>query len=572
MLIYTYNGGGFGNAVFGEYAAILFAILFNGEVVNITEKKEIENFRNDCIHVDDAYYMLIVNAKIDNNEVIIDTTKNYFLVGYYQHDTYYVKYKKEIVNYIENHPNKMIFAAHYPKPYKTIDIVQINTEKKYDITIHIRLGDFVGLAWTMHPDSLVDVIDSLNITTYQTVCIIIKQPIKEIEEKYLAYIHSFIPNAVLEFNENPITDYNIMRNAKTLVCSCSTLSWIASFMGCENQLVYFPNYQSRWNHELYRKPHELMVYYDFQRCSEIDLWNKIGQVNYKKKILLVNGNIHHKNLYALNHYNKLEIDRVDEINDLTTIDLSKYDAVYSPCKPVVVNDYPTVSFIFGPHFSIFPEEKDMEKIAGKNSIYIQPSLWAMNAWKNMDGCKDHSFDSIPWGVDVDKFQARTERNEVFIYFKSRIPEELQVVENELKKRGITYRNFDYKHRYSEDEYRQYLSKCKYGIWVDAHESQGFALQEALASDVPLLVWNIHSMNQEYGSSYPSIPATTIPYWDERCGEYFYKQDEFIETLDRIIQKEENNLYKPREFIMENLAMEVCENKFIKLIQSQKQKI
>ena len=80
------------------------------------------------------------------------------------------------------------------------------------------------------------------------------------------------------------------------------------------------------------------------------------------------------------------------------------------------------------------------------------------------------------------------------------------------------------------------------------------------------------MNQEYGSSYPSIPATTIPYWDERCGEYFYKQDEFIETLDRIIQKEENNLYKPREFIMENLAMEVCENKFIKLIQSQKQKI
>lgn len=566
MFIYSYNGGGFGNAVFSELAAILFAILFNGEVVNISEKKEIENFRQKCIDVDDAYFMKIVNAKIDENQVIIDTTQNYFLVGYYQHDTYYIKYKNEILNYIEKHPDKIIFAAHYNKPYKTIDILQINTEKKYDIAIHIRLGDFIGLAWTMHPDSLVDIIHALEITNDQTVCIIIKQPIKELEEKYLAYIHSFIPNAILEFNENPITDYNIMRNAKTLVCSCSTLSWIASFMGCENQLVYFPNYQSRWNHELYRKPHDLVVYYDFRRCSEIDLWNKIGQVNYKKKVLLINGNIHHKNLHAFNHYNKLEIDC---INDLKNIDLSKYDVVYSPCKPVVVNDYPMTSFIFGPHFSVFPDEKDMQDIQGNNSIYIQPSLWAMEVWKNANCCKNNNFDFIPWGVDTDKFQIRTDRKEVFIYFKSRIPEELYYVENELKNRNITYRIFDYKHRYTEDEYKQYLNNCKYGIWIDAHESQGFALQEALACNVPLLVWNIHSMNQEYRSNYPDIPATTIPYWDERCGEYFYKEEEFIETLDRFIKKEEENQYKPREYIMENLSMDVCQNRFIKLIQSQK---
>jgi glycosyltransferase involved in cell wall biosynthesis len=400
----------------------------------------------------------------------------------------------------------------------------------------------------------------LNITKDQSICIIIKQPIKELEEKYLAYIHSFIPNAVLEFNENPITDYNIMRNAKTLVCSCSTLSWIASFMGCENQLVYFPNYQSRWNHELFRRPHELIVYYDFRRCSEIDLWNKIGKVNYKKKILLVNGNIHHKNLHALNHYKKLEIDRVDDINNL---DLSKYDAVYSPCKPVCVKDYPEVSFLFGPHFSVFPDEKDMEKIIGKNSIYIQPSLWAMNAWKNMDCCKDHSFDYIPWGVDTDKFQSRTERNEVFIYFKSRIPDELQLVENELKKRGIAYRNFDYKHRYSEEDYKHYLSKCKYGIWVDAHESQGFALQEALACNVPLLVWNVTSMSQEAGSNFPDINAKTNPYWDDRCGEDFANIEEISEKFNKLIQN--INSYKPREYILENLSIEKCSEKFINLV-------
>ena len=47
----------------------------------------------------------------------------------------------------------------------------------------------------------------------------------------------------------------------------------------------------------------------------------------------------------------------------------------------------------------------------------------------------------------------------------------------------------------------YLQNSKYGIWLDAHESQGFALQEALSCNVPLLVWNISSMNQEYNSTY-----------------------------------------------------------------------
>ena len=58
-------------------------------------------------------------------------------------------------------------------------------------------------------------------------------------------------------------------------------------------------------------------------------------------------------------------------------------------------------------------------------------------------------------------------------------------------------NDSYINKYNETDYINYLKECKYGIWVDAHESQGFALEEALSLDVPLLVWNIKSLNQEY---------------------------------------------------------------------------
>jgi hypothetical protein len=277
MKIYSYNGSGFGNAVFSQYAAILFAILFDAEIVNIEDKSKIQEYYDTYTHVDDAYFMDIVNAKIERNETIIDINQNYFLIGYYQHDSYFVKYKKEIIEYIERNPSQMIFASHYSKPYQLIDIIEKKDVKEYDVVIHIRLGDFIKLAWTMDPNSLIDVIETLD--KKESICIVMKEPVTELEKKYVKYILSYLPNAIIENNENPITDYNIMRNARTLVCSCSTFSWVASFMGCENQLVYFPNYQSRWNHEKFRKPHDMIVYYEFKRCSEIDLWNILGNIS-----------------------------------------------------------------------------------------------------------------------------------------------------------------------------------------------------------------------------------------------------------------------------------------------------
>lgn len=32
------------------------------------------------------------------------------------------------------------------------------------------------------------------------------------------------------------------------------------------------------------------------------------------------------------------------------------------------------------------------------------------------------------------------------------------------------------------------------------------------------------MSQEEGYNYPDIPANVIPYWDERCGEFFYREE------------------------------------------------
>jgi hypothetical protein len=91
------------------------------------------------------------------------------------------------------------------------------------------------------------------------------------------------------------------------------------------------------------------------------------------------------------------------------------------------------------------------------------------------------------------------------------------------------------------------------------------LEDALSCDVPLFVWNVKSMNQEYGYHYEDHTATVIPYWSETCGEYFYNVEEMEHKFDIFLSKLEQ--YEPRKYIVENLSMQKCEERFIELIHS-----
>ena len=283
------------------------------------------------------------------------------------------------------------------------------------------------------------------------------------------------------------------------------------------------------------------------------------------KVLFVDLHLHHKNKNALLKYN-FNIDSINTTN-LDNIDLTKYDVVYSPGLPINVNKYINTKFLFGPHFSIQPDYEQMNLIRGNNCIYVQPSNWAKNIWKKHIYCNNIRIESLPFGVDTNKFNEIKhikQRTEVFVYFKHRNPIELDILAGFLHKKAIEAQLFSYG-SYSEQDYIDYLHKSKYGIWLDAHESQGFALEEALSCNVPLLVWNVTSMNQEHGQNYDDIPASSIPYWDERCGEYFYNADELEQKFNTFISNLEQEKYKPREYIVDNISIEKCEQKFADLV-------
>jgi len=284
------------------------------------------------------------------------------------------------------------------------------------------------------------------------------------------------------------------------------------------------------------------------------------------KILYIKSGMHHKNHNAVINYKNISYYISDNISILNSIDLSQFDCVYIPCFPVDVSKYPNTKFLFGPHFSVFPDNNHMNLIRSKNVVYIQPSEWAAKVWQTNQLCANIRVAPLSFGVDTEKFKEEiplNERNKIFIYFKTRHPSLLNVIKSFLQSKNLTFEIFNYNTRYDEETYKNCLKHAKFGIWIGRHESQGFALEEALSCNVPLLVWDVKSMNEEYGYNYQDIPATSIPYWDERCGEYFYN----INELETTFQKFLNNIstYKPREYILENLSFDKCEEKLINLV-------
>ena len=126
--------------------------------------------------------------------------------------------------------------------------------------------------------------------------------------------------------------------------------------------------------------------------------------------------------------------------------------------------------------------------------------------------------------------------------------------------------------YKEEDYISSLQNTKYMIILGRHESQGFAIEEELSFNVPLLVWSSTLRKQEYPykKEYMNVKSkvTTIPYWDERCGEFFHNFEELESTFDTFISKLET--YKPRDYILENLSVEKCSERFLQLIEKAKE--
>jgi len=180
---------------------------------------------------------------------------------------------------------------------------------------------------------------------------------------------------------------------------------------------------------------------------------------------------------------------------------------------------------------------------------IAPSEWVKNKFITKFNLPEDKL--AVWPVGIEEFNNIREPNyDCLIYFKRRDQSELDAVKKFLVSNGLSYRMVEYG-TYGEDGFKQLVNSAKFCFLINGTESQGIAVQEIMSMGVPIIAWDIKEWLDQ-GEAY-RVPATSIPYWDERCGEVFFNIDDLEVTFSKFYATLDQ--YDPKAFIKDNLSFE-----------------
>lgn len=285
---------------------------------------------------------------------------------------------------------------------------------------------------------------------------------------------------------------------------------------------------------------------------------------------------HYKNVESIERMCKsmsIVFEKTDDRNRLNTVD---YNYLWLPLIFVSPDDiHENVYILYGPHYFVFPNNSWLsgprnEKWS-KRCVFTVLSDWNYIVYKDFIQESVIPIKAISFGVNDTISCDRIIPNvyDCIIYFKNRHPSLLENVISTVSNKGLIYRVFSYG-SYSNDDFLNSLRQSKFCIWIGSHESQGFAFQECMMTNTPMLVLDVTSMFDEYSGynmvysnflGLKQLKATSATCWTDDCGEKC-TIDNFSEKLTLIQSRLES--YNPRKVIVKKLSDKVCMERLLQL--------
>lgn len=220
----------------------------------------------------------------------------------------------------------------------------------------------------------------------------------------------------------------------------------------------------------------------------------------------------------------------------------------------------------------FPDEWPRMFEETQTAFHVQSCDWAADYYRPFFGDRLRVW---AVGIDSDTCAPRpavAKEFDFLIYDKIRWPHELPepglpaAVRETLTRRGLTFTEIRYGHypKGRENSYHAMLGRCRAMLFLCENETQGIAYNEALSMDVPMLAWNpgrwLDPQRHLHGLS--QCPASSVPYWDERCGEQFRDLAAFAPALDRFLEQQRRGTYRPRDYVLENFDLKKQAQKYL----------
>jgi hypothetical protein len=118
-------------------------------------------------------------------------------------------------------------------------------------------------------------------------------------------------------------------------------------------------------------------------------------------------------------------------------------------------------------------------------------------------------------------------------------------------------------RFTADDFRRMLDGATLAVFLSAFETQGLALAEAWAMDVPTLVWDPRGPAEWRGRRF--VAGSSAPYLTDATGRRWQTIDELGPLVTAAI--ENRSAFRPRQWVLEHMTDAVCATTLYSMIRA-----
>lgn len=214
--------------------------------------------------------------------------------------------------------------------------------------------------------------------------------------------------------------------------------------------------------------------------------------------------------------------------------------------------------ITGPNLVVTPNDHNGIINSSEIDIILQPSDWVKNFYISINNLLANKIKVWPAGVAIPSY-SKNKKKQILVYVKNELSgQQFQTIKDALS--GRSYK-FIYYGKFSQADYFKELDNSQVMLYLSYSESQGLALQEAWARNVPTLVWDRGIWQYKKYSWHASHISS--PYLSDKCGLVFSNFSELSAVFAKFINSV--GQYNPREYIKNELSDKRSMEKMLSII-------
>ncbi len=217
----------------------------------------------------------------------------------------------------------------------------------------------------------------------------------------------------------------------------------------------------------------------------------------------------------------------------------------------------------GPNMLDLPSKYNQALSAKEIDTILVPSEWVKKVYEKLDPALVGKIAIWYAGVDEQYWQPAhaAKSKDALVYWKDTTPRSFCLeVERIIASKGYVVHRIRYGH-YNKSNFKSALSESLVAVFLSMTESQGLALAEAWAMDVPTFVWN-PEMNHPY---IRGVEASAAPYLSKETGTTWKELGELDVLLSGTFDPKR---FSPRTWTLAHMTdalsarmlLDICNNK------------